>query len=96
MCNCIALVGAELAKNNSTLETGFTFGTEARPGYEFPTLTTKKIDKRSRTKMGAIPSFCPFCGVSYRADELVSRDIAPDASRPSGPSAPSHSFQIQR
>jgi hypothetical protein len=76
MCECIALIDAELAKNNSRLETGFTFGTEANPGYEFPALTTKKIDKRNRTKMGAIPTFCPFCGSRYRAIALTDEDLS--------------------
>lgn len=68
-CNCIELINARLRERNSRLETGFTFGTDDRPGYEFPTLSTEKIDKRNRDKMGAIPSFCPFCGVAYRSGE---------------------------
>lgn len=67
-CNCIEVIDAKLAERNSKLEIGFTFGTEDRPGYAFPSLTTEKINKRSREKVGAIPSFCPFCGTAYRAE----------------------------
>ena len=66
-CECIKEIDAELAKRNSKLEVGFTFGTAERPGYVFPSLSTEKINKKNRDKMGAIPTFCPFCGVAYRA-----------------------------
>lgn len=65
-CSCIDEINVELAKRNSRLEVGFTFGTAERPGYAFPSLTTEKIDKRNRAKCGAIPTFCPFCGTKYR------------------------------
>lgn len=66
-CTCIEAIDAKLGERNSKLETGFTFNTEGRPGYVFPALTTVKIDKRNRDKVGAVPTFCPFCGVAYRA-----------------------------
>ncbi len=62
MCDCIEQIDAKLAERNSKLQVGFTFGTPDRPGFTFPALTTDKIDKRNRDKMGAIPTFCPFCG----------------------------------
>lgn len=70
-CNCIEAIDAKLAERNSKLEVGFTFGTEDRHGYVFPALSTEKINKRNRDKCGAIPTFCPFCGVKYRAEEAA-------------------------
>lgn len=67
-CDCIEKIDAKLAEHNSKLELGFTFGTEDHPGYAFPALRTDKINKRSRDKMGAIPTYCPFCGNKYRDD----------------------------
>jgi hypothetical protein len=67
-CKCIEVIDAELAKCNSRLDVGFTFGTPERPGYAFPALNTEKINKRNRDRMGVIPTFCPFCGVAYRAE----------------------------
>lgn len=66
-CKCIEIIDKRLAERNSRLEVGFTFGTEERPGYAFPALRTEKINKRNRDKMGAIPTYCPFCGTAYRA-----------------------------
>lgn len=77
-CNCIEVIDAELAKHNSRLDVGFTFGTPERPGYAFPALNTEKINKRSRDKMGAIPTFCPFCGVAYRSDAKASASTRRD------------------
>jgi len=68
-CNCIEQIDKHLAGHNSKLEVGFTFGTEDRPGYEFPALSTEKINKRNRDRMSVIPTFCPFCGLKYRADK---------------------------
>ncbi|TIT24443.1 MAG: hypothetical protein E5W70_03825 [Mesorhizobium sp.] len=70
-CECIEILDAQLAERNSRLAVGFTFGTAERPGYVFPALSTEKIDKRNRDKVGAIPTFCPFCGVKYREDEAA-------------------------
>ncbi|MBN9601854.1 MAG: hypothetical protein J0G33_02875 [Afipia felis] len=65
-CNCIDEIDAKLAEHNSKLEVGFTLGSEERHSFVFPALRTEKIDKRNRKKMGAIPTFCPFCGTRYR------------------------------
>lgn len=66
-CTCIEVIDKKLAERNSRLEVGFTFGTAERPGYTFAALSTEKIDKKKRDKLGAIPTFCPFCGKAYRA-----------------------------
>ncbi len=68
-CKCIEVLDTKLAERNSKLEVGFTFGTEERPGYAFPYIPTEKINKKNRDKAGVIPTFCPFCGVKYRAEE---------------------------
>ncbi|MDF2621785.1 MAG: hypothetical protein K0S00_4444 [Xanthobacteraceae bacterium] len=83
MCDCIEQIDAKLAERNSKLQIGFTFGTPDRPGYTFPALTTDKIDKRNRDKMGAIPTFCPFCGERYVA-------IPEAPQRPEADRAPAH------
>jgi hypothetical protein len=70
-CDCIEQIDAKLAERNSKLQIGFTFGTPDRPGYTFPALTTEKINKRSRDSMGAIPTFCPFCGTKYREEAAL-------------------------
>ena len=65
-CECIEVIDARLRENNSKLDVGFTFGTPERPGYAFPNISTSKINTRNRKQMGAIPTFCPFCGKPYR------------------------------
>lgn len=70
-CDCIEVVDAKLATRNSKLLVGFTFGTEEQLGYSFPCIETEKVEKRSRDKMGVIPTFCPFCGMAYRAGRLT-------------------------
>jgi len=65
-CKCIEEIDAKLAEHNSKLEVGFTIGSKEDHSFVFPALRTEKIDKRNRTKMGAIPTFCPFCGTKYR------------------------------
>lgn len=82
-CNCIELIDASLAERNSKLDVGFTFGHEGRPGYTFPALSTSKINTRNRDRAGAIPTFCPFCGMKYRADPAhrASEDVLAERRR---------------
>jgi hypothetical protein len=68
MCDCIEKIDARLVERNSKLDIGFTFNMNGQPGYAFPALSTSKIDKRNRDKMGAIPTFCAFCGTAYREE----------------------------
>lgn len=77
-CKCIEAINEKLAERNSKLEIGFTFGFEGRASYTFPSLSTEKLNKKNRDRCGAIPTFCPFCGVKYR-DE-VGGEIAAKAS----------------
>ena len=62
-CNCITEFDAKLAEHNSRLQVIFPFGagemtTRVRIG-------TEKINTRNRTSMGAVATFCPFCGERY-------------------------------
>ncbi|WP_376704728.1 hypothetical protein RQ479_08265 [Mesorhizobium sp. ISC25] len=66
-----------MAERNSRLAVGFTFGTAERPGYVFPAISTEKIDRRNRDKVGAIPTFCPFCGVKYREEATAAPEAVP-------------------
>jgi hypothetical protein len=66
-CDCIETIDAKLANHNSKLEIGFTLrGDGDEPGQVFPALRTEKINKRSRERMGVVPTYCPFCGTKYR------------------------------
>lgn len=73
-CDCITKLDEKLAEHNSRISTGFTFGSEGRPGYAFPALETEKIDKRNRKKISVIPTYCPFCGTAYRNEESARSD----------------------
>lgn len=66
-CECIEIINTSLAERNSKLDVGFTFGRDGNPGYTFPALSTSKLNPRNRDRAGAIPTFCPFCGMKYRA-----------------------------
>jgi len=67
-CECIEIINTSLAERNSKLDVGFTFGRDGNPGYTFPALSMSKLNPRNRDRAGAIPTFCPFCGMKYRAD----------------------------
>lgn len=65
-CDCITEMDAKLSEHNTRLAPTFLFGggrSEMRVH-----LTTQKINTRNRESMSAIATFCPFCGVAYRAD----------------------------
>lgn len=82
-CDCIDLINTSLAERNSKLDVGFTFGHEGRPGYSFPALSTSKINTRNRDRAGAIPTFCPFCGIKYRASgtDRATQDVLAERRR---------------
>lgn len=61
MCDCIERINEKLGEHNSRLSTTFM----VRDGELKDSLViqTEKINPRNREKMGAVPTFCPFCGV---------------------------------
>lgn len=80
MCDCIAKIDEHLAKKNSRLVTTFTFGNGGF-GAVRARLSTEKINTRNRDSMGALASFCPFCGASY--DPSADLELVPSL-QPSG------------
>ena len=63
MCDCMTIIDERLAERNSRLQVSFMV-----QGGELvarPWIGTEKINPRNRDKMGAVPSFCPFCGAKY-------------------------------
>lgn len=65
-CDCMTKMDEELAKHNSRLQVTITFGSGEMKA--FPYIGTKKLNTRAREKMGAIATFCPFCGVKYEPE----------------------------
>lgn len=62
-CDCMTIIDAKLSEHNSRLQFNF-----MRDGNEIvarPHIGTEKINPRNRDKMGAIATFCPFCGGRY-------------------------------
>lgn len=71
MCDCIEVMNARLSEHNSRLVDTLV----VRNGQLLARahLTTKKINPRNRDVMGALATFCPFCGEGYDAA------VAPEA-----------------
>ena len=66
-CDCIDQMNAKLADKNTRLHVTFSFPRDGSPSQTFPLIGTEKIETRKRgSACLAIPSYCPFCGVSYR------------------------------
>lgn len=68
-CECIEKVDKLLAPRNTRLGLTIVF---SNPMSELPTLVVEQIEK-GRGKPKAVtmfPSFCPFCGTKYKADEI--------------------------
>lgn len=64
-CDCIDDINGELAKHNGKLSLTFNFS-----GGTWPTLEVEKVDRKKRVRPPlVIPTFCPFCGTKYKADE---------------------------
>lgn len=66
MCDCMKLIDERLGQHNSRLSV--TIMVEAGQMVGRPTIQTEKINPRNRERMGAIATFCPFCGVLYEGD----------------------------
>lgn len=69
-CNCITTVNKLLSTRNTKLGLTFVF---SDPISDLPTLVVEQIEKgRGKAKAVAmLPSFCPFCGTKYKADEAA-------------------------
>lgn len=61
-CDCITKIDERLAKNNSRLKITFTIGHGHPCRVQ---IGTEKINTRNRDRMGALATFCPFCGTRY-------------------------------
>lgn len=69
MCACADLTNERLAKRNSRLSCTASINIETGETREIPVvLATEKLDRGKRDKMGALASFCPFCGKKYEAE----------------------------
>lgn len=80
MCDCIADVNKLLADHNGRLVCTYNL----MSGRDYPKLTVEKIESRKRGSAPLmIPSFCPFCGEPYEADQGV-KEIPLDAAAEEG------------
>ncbi|PWJ88391.1 hypothetical protein C8D77_111114 [Mesorhizobium loti] len=68
-CECIAKVDELLKPHNTRLQLLLIL---SGPNSELPYIGTEQIEKgRGKPKAKTMfPSFCPFCGTKYRADEV--------------------------
>ena len=74
-CDCIEKLDEQLAERNTRLSTLLVF---SKPGGVFPYIATEQIE-RGRGKPKAVtmfPTYCPFCGVRYRADDGIASAVA--------------------
>jgi hypothetical protein len=68
-CECLKQMDAKLADHNTKLQVTFGFGRDGST-WLLPLLGTEKIEKRNRKGPAlAIPTFCPFCGDRYEAEQ---------------------------
>jgi hypothetical protein len=67
-CECIGVMDAKLAEHNTRLALTFMFPRDGSEAFSQITIDTEKLNTRNRTKVSALATFCPFCGVRYRPD----------------------------
>jgi hypothetical protein len=75
-CTCISLVNEELQKCNQHLVVAWTVPS----GTERIVVQTAKNDRRKGHAPSLFATFCPFCGILYRAEP----DIDPTPENPHG------------
>jgi hypothetical protein len=63
-CDCIAKMDAKLGEHNSRLCLAFVYG-GPEGAQQRVSIRSEKIEPRNRKVMGAVATFCPFCGVPY-------------------------------
>jgi hypothetical protein len=68
-CECIGVMDAKMAEHNTRLPLTFMFPTDGSPAFDQITIATEKLNTRNRTKVSALATFCPFCGVRYRPEK---------------------------
>lgn len=64
-CDCIDVMGKKMAEHNTKLGLTFCFPRDGSPSFSTVTIVCEKINTRNRTRVSAMPTFCPFCGVRY-------------------------------
>lgn len=69
MCDCIDQIDERLKPENSRLLRLWSINQSGGLAMETVALQTEKINVRNRRKMGAMASYCPFCGEKYKRDE---------------------------
>jgi hypothetical protein len=69
MCDCIEKIDAHLKDHNSRVVTTFVRRGGSGGLQVQVALQTEKLNSRSRHKMEAIATYCPFCGVAYVEEE---------------------------
>ena len=80
MCDCITDVNRLLAEHNGRLVCTYNLTS----GRDYPKLEVEKADRKNRKKPPLmIPTFCPFCGERYKADQGV-EEIPLDAAAKEG------------
>jgi hypothetical protein len=65
-CNCVADFNTKLREHNTKIVETIGIPRDGSPAFTRPTIRTEKIESRKRAGPAiAMPTFCPFCGVSY-------------------------------
>lgn len=74
MCDCIKIVNEKLATRNTRLTIPWVFTPAGRPpAPETVMIETEQVETgRGKAKaVGMFPTYCPFCGVKYEAEEVT-------------------------
>lgn len=69
MCDCITKMDEHLKSHNSKLQVIFPIRNTGGLAAIRVHIPTEKINPRNRAKMGAVATFCPFCGTKYEEGE---------------------------
>lgn len=75
-CDCIDVMDAKLAEHNTRLVGTLVFPRDGSPSYTKVTLSTEKLNTRSRVVASAWATFCPFCGERYVPLAAVAEEAA--------------------
>lgn len=69
-CDCIMKINEKIRDHNTRIQVQFSTNSQSQDVICTPCIGTEKIDQKVRKRaMGVVPTFCPFCGVKYRANE---------------------------
>ncbi len=70
-CECIDTVNKLLSEHNTKVSETIVFCRDGSPSFTTVFLAVEKIAPRGKRPAVMAPTFCPFCGVRYRAEEVA-------------------------